>query len=77
MENKKYVKIVNGKEYNINPKKYYETFKETHNECKKCDICDGKYNYYTKKTHMNSKKHLASDKIKTEMNILLEQIKNL
>lgn len=76
VEPKKYVKVVNGKEYEINPKKYYENFKEKHNEQHKCEVCDGSYNYYSKKTHLKSKKHMIAQKLKVEIDGLLEQIKN-
>jgi hypothetical protein len=61
MENK--IKIVNGKEYEINPKKYYQTFKEKHNEKIQCEICDGCYNYFSKYMHFKSKKHLKCQEI--------------
>jgi len=57
MEQKIYTKVVNDKEYEINPKKYYETFKEKHVEKIECQICGGHYNYFSKYLHFKSKKH--------------------
>ena len=39
--------------------KYYQSFKEKHNmESNICNICGGKYNYYSKSAHLKSKKHI-------------------
>lgn len=44
-----------------NNKKYYQNFKEKHKdeikEKKICDVCGGKYTYFTKAVHIKSKKH--------------------
>lgn len=58
MENNKKLIIKNGKEYEVNPKKYYETFKEKHVEKVECETCGGTYNYFSKYIHFKSKKHL-------------------
>lgn len=43
-------------------KKYYQKFKEKHqNELKEsitCDICGGSYKYFNKSIHIKTKKHL-------------------
>jgi hypothetical protein len=53
----------------LNNKEYYSNFKNKHegiitNKIK-CDTCMGVYSYYTKSTHLQSKKHISvSEKIK-------------
>lgn len=64
MENKnENIKIVNGKEYKVNPKKYYENFKQKHGEKIVCEICGGCYNYFSKYTHLKSNKHTKCQEI--------------
>ena len=55
---------------NINPKEYYQTFKKKFPEIitKKyeCEICGGSYTYFTKSSHLKTKKHLNVVKIYTK-----------
>lgn len=51
--------IENHDHEKIYKKKYYQSFKEKHNmDSTICNICDGKYNYYSKSAHLKSKKHV-------------------
>lgn len=57
-------KTVNG-EYN--QKKYYDNFKAKHNiQSETCIDCGGKYNYFTKYRHYQTKRHLKSMTLDTE-----------
>jgi transposase-like protein len=54
---------------NINPKEYYQTFKKKFPEIitKKyeCEVCGGSYTYFTKSSHLKTKKHLNVLKLYT------------
>ena len=63
MENKIYKKVVNDKEYQVDPKKYYQTFKDKHVEKIECETCGGTYNYFSKYLHFKSKKHTKCEQI--------------
>lgn len=66
MENIEEIKIIKKRgrpvKENKEPKLYYQNFKAKHpniiNNKHECEICGGSYTYYTKSSHVKSKKHL-------------------
>mgnify|MGYP003651812179 CR=1 FL=1 len=52
---------------NKDTKLYYQNFKAKHpniiNSKHECEICGGSYTYYTKSSHIKSKKHLKIKEI--------------
>jgi hypothetical protein len=63
------VEIVEKKVYKRDSKKHYQTFKEKHVFTIDCDVCGGTYNYYSKYTHVKSKKHTNCVKIMEKKSI--------
>jgi len=71
MENIEEIKIIKKRgrpiKENKDAKLYYQNFKAKHpniiNNKHECEICGGSYTYYTKSSHIKSKKHMKIKEI--------------
>ncbi len=54
--------------YLADKKRYYENFKKKNVFEETCELCGGHYNYYSKKKHLQTQKHLKCVVIPAPLN---------